>query len=139
MGLPLQIPWVCDRSGECCRDVVLTPEEWAVLHEVRPDCPAPVPFEGRFLLFQGRCPLLNETRRCTVYPVRPFNCRRFLCGRADAATEPLVMDTHGTGTLACANFRVRFLTSRPFRRQAQRIQTKAQAWALAHGWTAEDV
>lgn len=76
------------------------------------------------------CPLLAEDGKCSVYEVRPFNCRRFMCGRVgDEAWE-----SNADGS--CRNLTVRLAQSRPFRRFYQTVQRKAGRWALKHGWKA---
>ena len=63
------------------------------------------PREGFFRLQAGPCPLLTEDRTCSVYTVRPFNCRRFVCLREK--DEPWVSGPTGS----CVNLERRLLTS----------------------------
>lgn len=75
----------------------------------------------------GRCPLLTDEGRCSVYAARPYNCRRFACLREPGeALEP-------GGPVGCANAERR-LESRPHRRLLAQMQRDAQRWARAHGW-----
>lgn len=117
----------------------MTPAERARLLERRPDLAerftlAP---NGLVALTAAPCPLLDfdETGRsvCTVHDVRPYNCRRFFCGRPDPAREPFEPTPDGFG---CENVAARVRESRPFRRALALVQRKAQRWALAHGWEA---
>ena len=68
------------------------------------------------------CPFL-EGSRCSVYDVRPYNCRRWMCGRTERdqpvedAPVPLVV-----------------LRSKELLNDFQDLQAAAQPWALAHGW-----
>lgn len=124
------MPWECKRSGECCKGVaavVVTPEEQAALEAVRPNVGTFVPVEGeRFLLLQARpCPYYDNG--CTVYSVRPYNCRRYACGREDIKTEPWEDSAVPE----------RFHKDRQFRRQLIVIQRHAQRWARSHGWPDE--
>lgn len=135
--LPIEVPWSCDQRGDCCKKyktVVMTTEERAGILDV-------VPSElGRALLWRDHqtpgfvelqaqpCPLLAADGRCSVYDVRPFNCRRFICGRV--GDEPWEANADGT----CSNLTVRLAQSRPFRRFYQLVQRRAGRWALAHGW-----
>jgi len=79
--------------------------------------------DPRFVrLLAGPCPLLNEAGLCSVYDVRPMNCRRYMCGRQDGeAWTP-------------ESIPVRVLESRDLRRQYALNERKAQRWGLAHGW-----
>jgi len=76
------------------------------------------------------CPLLDGTR-CTVYAVRPFNCRRWGCFRADSTTEAYEPEAN---MLGCANLRERLLQSSQVRREYRRLHRQAEAWGRAHGW-----
>ncbi len=88
--------------------------------------------DGVRVTLQGPpCPLL-EGNRCTVYPVRPYQCRRWGCFRPDPKTEPLIVDH---GFLGAKNTRERFEQSRTVRREFKLMEHKAQRWALKHGWT----
>lgn len=123
--------WSCHRDGACCRlpgEVVLTHAERGEIERAAPSGVALtfLPHEdARFVRLQaGPCPLYDGSG-CSVYAVRPFNCRRYACGRDDVTTEPFV-----EGAIP-----VRFFRDRPFRRQLQTIQTRAyRKWAVSHGW-----
>lgn len=82
------------------------------------------------------CPLLDASGGCSIYDIRPYNCRRFGCFRPDPKTEPFEEDPNASsdGILSCLNFSERFAASRIVRRAAVALQRKAQKWALAHGW-----
>lgn len=136
----IEVPWACRRTGECCRRVervVMTPAERDELVRRRPGIAwrfvADVP--GFVALLARPCPLLATDQAglavCTVHDVRPYNCRRFACGRVDVKTEPFeaTPDTWG-----CRNLADRIAQSRPFRRFYARLQRRAQRWAVAHGW-----
>lgn len=69
------------------------------------------------------CPLY-AFNTCLVYEHRPFNCRRFGCMRPDVKAEK--WDGQ--------NMEVRTKTSRIARRMAEKLQRKAQRWAVRHGW-----
>jgi Fe-S-cluster containining protein len=80
---------------------------------------------GFVTLAAGPCPLYDAATGCTVYAVRPFNCRRFNCGRD--GDEPFVD----------APIPARFYTDRAFRRQMVVEQRHASRWARSHGWEAQ--
>lgn len=117
--------WQCQHDGACCTvpgEVVMTPAERAEI-----ECAAPsvalswLPHEdARFVrLVAQPCPLYDATaRRCTVYDVRPYNCRRFACQRTDYTTQAY---DQGPQT-------------RQDRRQLVMVQRKAQKWARSHEW-----
>jgi Fe-S-cluster containining protein len=120
--------WACDRRGDCCTQpaaVLMTVAERDVL---RAASDRPMTFSdpdglGFVLLTAQPCPLYDQG--CTVYAVRPFNCRRYACGRSgDEAWSPEPIPA-------------RFYTDRAFRRPMQVDQRKAQRWARAHGWEAQ--
>lgn len=78
------------------------------------------------------CPLLDGDGRCTIHPVRPYNCRRFACLREPG--EALEVG----GPMGCQNAERR-LTDRASRRFLILYQRKAQVWARKHGWTDDDM
>lgn len=124
----MEKPWTCQRDGACCtqpKAVVMTHAERDELKRAAPNVALVFdPHEdGRFVSLQaGPCPLYLD-HACSVYEVRPFNCRRFGCFRHDVS-EPFIQSV----------VPARLLTDRPARRQAFLMQRKAQPWALAHGW-----
>lgn len=85
-----------------------------------------------FVAIQARpCPLYDATEKtCTVYDIRPYNCRRFACMRPEPSVEPWRENEHGS----CLNLLERIAQSRIVRRLMKQIQGKAQPWARAHGW-----
>lgn len=107
-------------------------DELAVLTAARPDVPLrvlPVPgAPSKAWIVAAPCPFLTEDGRCDVYPVRPYNCRRYLCGREDPWREPYDR----------APVPARVLQSRALRRLYARTQREAQRWADQHGWKADD-
>lgn len=79
--------------------------------------------DSRFVrLLAGPCPLLEADGSCSVYDVRPFNCRLYMCGRQDgeAWTDEAIP--------------LRILTNRDLRRQYALNERKAERWGRAHGW-----
>lgn len=76
--------------GRCCGPVPWTPAEIQRLGERRPPHAMTVPAPGGppaiVLLIDptnpGRCPLLDEQKRCSAHDARPLMCRLF--GAADA-------------------------------------------------------
>ncbi len=127
--------WTCDKRGDCCREpafVMVTDAEAAELERAKP---ARVTLQylehrdGFKALKTGPCPLLNDDGSCSVYEVRPYNCRRFVCLRA--ADEPWIRGPLGE----CVNLD-RWLNISP---QAATFyashQRHAQVWAKAHGWS----
>lgn len=77
------------------------------------------------------CPFVTDRNACAIYDIRPYNCRRFGCFRPEPAREPLDLTADGV----VLNFVDRFQASRRVRQEAERLQARAQPWALAHGWT----
>lgn len=128
MVIPLRVvegDWECERSGNCCTipdRVVMTYEERAVLNAHLGSRAMDLKWDNKDLplshtgLVAKPCPLYGTGSDglpgCTVYSVRPYNCRRFSC------LKPQTRDQ---------------------RRFLERYQRKAQRWALRHGWTAEMV
>lgn len=130
--------WVCHRCGDCCRrpaTVTLTPEEVAELVVVHPRRYAgfvvPTDDPRAMAMTVGPCSFLGSTpsgaARCRAYAVRPYNCRRFMCGR-----------DHGLQRWDDAPVPARVLADRGLRRAYARQQREAQPWARAHGWSETD-
>ena len=143
---PISLPWQCKRSGSCCRSVsqiVMTPQEAILIRDARPDLSLKwyQHADRRFVYLKGKpCPCLGSDDQglavCTVWAVRPFNCRRFGCYRPDTEAEPYEPEPLDVehGRLGCANLSDRLAQSRAVRRDYALKQRKAQRWARAHGW-----
>ena len=143
---PVVLPWSCNRSGDCCRQVsqiLFTKEEAELARGARPDLSLTFHehLDKRFVYLEGKpCPLLAGRPGeavCTVWNVRPYNCRRFGCFRPDVVAEPFELERVDLPRLrlGCANLSDRLLASRGVRRAYALMQRKSQRWALAHGWT----
>lgn len=111
----------------------MTQEEWTAVEAAAPlsrraSLVVRPHTDRRFVRLSARpCPLLDGSR-CSVYAVRPVNCRRWGCGRHDVTTEPCDVST---------SVPARFYTDRPFRRQLVTMQREAlRDWGHAHGWPA---
>lgn len=137
---PVDPKWQCQREGDCCSkpaEVVMTHEERLA---ILPHVPQGLvthwrPIDDKFVALKaGPCPFYIF-KECLVYPVRPYNCRRFACMRPDPKAEP--WEEGGDGPNKVRNVDDRIALSRPARRLAAKIQHKAQKWALKHGWSSQ--
>lgn len=128
--LPVDPHWKCHKSGECCTkpaEVVMTKLEAAAITHAAPSGIRLTfrPLDEDFVALKaGPCPLF-VFGSCLVYPVRPYNCRRFNCLRPDPKSEPLDGDK---------NWRIRTEQSRIAKRLYSRLQNKAMGWAQKMGW-----
>jgi len=128
--------------SQCCKNLVLTiPERNMILeymdangfslekkaqfiHSYEPD------YKGTpHLHIAGTCPLLTNDGKCSVYDVRPLNCRTFFCGRANIE-EPLEYDKNGT----CLNSTRRAKTDSRWRKFLKFHLLKHRKWARKGGW-----
>lgn len=104
--------WHCTRCGECCTTppyVVVSDAERAILDTRRRGLTwLPDPKPGFWRLQALPCPFYDQG--CTVYDVRPYNCRRYASLKGY------------TGSPRAAH-RVRVL-----------YQRRGQRWADRHGW-----
>lgn len=125
--------WECQRDGACCRTigaVAMTRAEWALLEQRRPL--RPVQLDTERLQAQGMvemraepCPFFRlATNECTVYDVRPYNCRRFQCGRHDVIAQPFPQNAMRL-----------ILADNDLKWSYEANQRAHQPWARAHGWT----
>lgn len=144
-GRTIDADWKCQRSGDCCRQVphvVMTDTERRILElEASMFNPVPIlvwePVEkpGFVKLQAAPCPFLTTAvdglASCMVHSTRPYNCRRWGCFRPDPKSEPLEPDGSSWGF---ANISQRIKNSRAVRRAFDRMQRKAQRWALNNGW-----
>lgn len=102
----------------------MTTEEW---EEIQRDPKAAsvkttVIHEGAWVRLQaGPCPFYRSG--CTIYEIRPYNCRRFSCGRWEPDREPFM-----------ANPMVLIRGNNDLRWSYRDQQRAAQPWAKAHGW-----
>lgn len=111
----------------------MTSQEWAAIQGVAPDATAPVAHpDGRFVQYEGPCPLLAEDKTCSVYAVRPYQCRRFMCLRHDTSEPPIF-----GGPVGCYNALAAMRTDREALKFYRHNQRRAQVWAVAHGWSPE--
>jgi hypothetical protein len=135
--------WHCLKSGDCCRHIGALTMTHAERAELERATDRPLTFRDgpagfvELLPAPGTdaCPLLADAGACTVYAVRPYNCRRWGCFRP-TTTEPFAMAVvrhPATGQLVP----FRQFTDKPVARQLARMQHHAQPWALAHGWVPE--
>lgn len=140
---PVVEDWHCCQSGDCCRAVgalLMTQDERALIESTLSDEKRaslvwrPYTDNVRVTLQGPPCPLLDDNR-CSVYAVRPYQCRRWGCFRPDPKAEPLIADH---GFLGAKNTRERYEQSRTVRRELQLMERKAQRWGLKHGWTGKE-
>lgn len=78
----------------------------------------------KVMLLGSPCPFWDNG--CTVYAQRPYNCRRFLCGREDG--EPF-----DPQPIPAKVLKVKKLRQQYARNQAHHQTT----WAKSHGWEDE--
>lgn len=138
MARPVEVPWACKKTGDCCRhpkQLVVSRNEQTLMEQhaglarrlliwERHDDP-------KFaILSTGPCPFLADNNECLIYASRPFNCRRFMCGRVDVEAESFEMG----GPLGSYNLSDRIETSRRFMEFYQSREHHAQKWAKEHGW-----
>lgn len=143
-GGPKKPVWVCQESGDCClslTSIVLSIQELEAMRAARPEVPIAVegmpghPNLVRLIAPKG-CPYLGRQldgrSTCTVYKVRPYNCRRFMCGRTDVSKEPFRVG----GPLGCRNLSERLQTGYQFAAFYRSNQRRAQRlWAEDMGWS----
>ena len=80
--------------------------------------------DGWTLLAAHPCPFYDTAQKaCAVYEDRPYNCRRFQCGRWNVQAEPFTMRP-----LALIK------SDNDLRWSYDANQREHQPWALAHGW-----
>ena len=119
----------------------MTREEAEELKRARPELDLQFyrHLDRRFVYLRGQpCPLLRwvgSMAVCSVWRVRPYNCRRFGCFRPDVSSEPYESESLDLerGRLGCTNLSDR-LADRGVRRAYARMQRRSQRWADAHGW-----
>ena len=94
------------------------------------------PEQGAVNLKAAPCPLLGRDHTCRVYDVRPMVCRRFCCGRVNAAAEPFEPEVYAPdlGLLGCRNLSDRVRESPRFAQHVQTIERHAMRWGRDHGW-----
>ena len=127
--------WECDKRGDCCRQpaaVSMTRQEKKAIIRARPDARemAWTPLgNNMFELKAHPCPLLGADGLCTVYDVRPYNCRRFMCLRGPG--ESWITGMHGQ----CVNLEKRLKYSNHALAFYLTNQQAAMPWADRHGWS----
>lgn len=138
MARVVEVPWTCRQTGDCCRmvpEVVMTKQEQALLDARYQVATRPLvwhdhPTDGFVRLEAKPCPFLAGNI-CLVHEIRPYNCRRFMCGRVDVQQESLEMNPEGQ----CYNSGDRIRTSLRFFEYSKAHERRAQKeWAVDHGW-----
>lgn len=130
----IEVPWTCKRDGECCTSapyVLMTHSERQEIERVSPAAMTwqPDTHPALVRLMASPCPLYDGG--CTVYAVRPYNCRRFSCSRPDPKTEPF----ESGGPMGCYNLSERVDESLRFMNWYRGYQRRAQReWGDSHGW-----
>jgi hypothetical protein len=117
----------------------VTPQELAAMQAARPEVSVtvePTPGHPAFLTLKtlGGCPYLQREldgkASCSIHDARPYQCRRFICGRPDPDTEPFEMG----GPLGCRNLSDRLEQGYQFAAFYASNQRRAMVWAKSHGW-----
>lgn len=127
--------WACFRSGDCCERVervAMTFSERRLLEAHGKRLGLTLQWRAgdrpTFTALVARpCPFLTRDAdglaACAVYDERPYNCRRWMCGRSSAdeicEQRPIPL---------------RVLRSHELRADYTALQAAAQPWADAHGW-----
>ena len=138
----IAVPWRCQRDGACCQQ----PDEVRVLvserREIERMAPTSIALswrpdaDPRFVRLQAKpCPLYINGA-CSVYEVRPYVCRSFMCGRVDVTKEPYESEpvNLALGMTGCGNLSARLAESERFRQQyATNARKEYQRWGKAHG------
>jgi len=130
--------WACQRSGDCCRDVKIV----TMTHAERRVVAAAADRLGLRLhwragdrpsftnLVARPCPFFSEDEKaCRIHSERPYNCRRFMCGRSDLS------ESYRQGGIV-SGVPMRVLKSAELHADYAALQRESQAWAEAHGWSA---
>lgn len=106
--------------------MTVTESELAEVRIAKPDVRlqiVPTATHGFVQWLAAPCPFLAGAD-CSVYAVRPLNCRRMMCGR-DSVDEPVDLSP----------IPLKVLRSPALRRQYSDTQAEAhRTWGLAHGW-----
>lgn len=131
--------WKCfDGCSGCCANVCMTIEERNAIFDVV-DFPTRINLIERLeteyrgsnrLFLHGPCPLLTEDNKCSVYDVRPLNCRKFMCGRK-SIDEELRFSEDGD---QCLNHVERFAEDKEYRLLYRRNYKREEPWARRMGW-----
>lgn len=145
MARVVEIPWTCKRTGDCCREtkeMLVTVQERDLLEKHALHARRPLVFrraenalgrsDDRFRIMELHpCPFLSDQGLCLVHEIRPYNCRRFMCGRVDVARESYEIDQFGS----CLNLADRMETSQRFAHFYNTAERKHQKdWAVKMGW-----
>lgn len=71
----------CKNCGNCCTDVLfLTPSEISTIKKyIKENKITTAKTQNIFNEDNEECPFLNSERKCNIYEVRPFICKRFTC------------------------------------------------------------
>jgi len=91
---------------------------------------------GFHFLAAAPCPFLKSDK-CSVHAKRPYNCRRFACGRVDTTAEAFESEPciPQLGMSGSRNLSERLDQSLRFKEWYRTQQRHAQRdWADAHGW-----
>lgn len=123
--------WQCARDGACCTipvAVVMTKPEWARLDAIAAERGIEVTVDinedGWVALKARPCPFYDAAGKgCTVYESRPFNCRRFQCGRWDTTKQTFTVDPMPI-----------IKADNDLRWSYGKNQAKHADWARANGW-----
>jgi len=81
--------------------------------------------ENRFKLLGETCPFLDDNNQCTIYEIRPCQCRLFHCGRLSPTDKKL--DSIG-------EIRSLILANPEYREFKERMDAEGVAWGNHHGW-----
>ena len=120
----------CFQCGECCKTLfkgmIVTKEEIQLIQKL-----AGVKLNyqqvrtNRFQLF-GNCPFfLEDTQLCSIYEIRPCQCRLYHCGRLKPSDKKLE---------TIPEIRQLMLSNPEYKRFKEKMDKEATEWGNKHGW-----
>lgn len=130
-------PWNCFMCGDCCKNISISQSEHnLIMKKIGSKAQRRYkknvivhPHNKKFFLIQNKCPLQLPNGRCGIYPIRPFACRLFICGRVDASIPLVYADDK------CKNHVIRRSRDPIFAILARNSEEVANQWGTQHGWT----
>ncbi len=121
---------ICFRCGECCpgpeKSITMTLQEMDLIRQKTGVSLGGIKTgPNRFKVPMNICPFLGENS-CSIYDIRPCQCRMFHCGRAKKE-DPFLSTLNQIGELMDIDPNYAYWK--------KRMEDAAASWGNAHGWS----
>ncbi len=116
----------CFKCGECCRkeQILLTNKELELIKTITGHSFEVEKAQNNKYLSKNSCPFLKENF-CSIYEIRPCQCRLYHCGRVNESDFPLKF---------LSNIKELMSVNSEYKIFREEMEKEAIEWGNKHGW-----